>query len=241
VARQLFAIQAVVVLVVVLGTMLAAYWRTGQANVETSREKVLAVAHSVAQRLTDQIIAPVAEPVLAALLIGKAAEASERGVELAVADDILVPTGAADPQDLVTITGNLFDNALDATLATPPPRRIEVGARVVVAVDRGDEYLVLPVVDTGSGIDPANVERAFRRGWSTKDSDRLPGRGLGLALVSRSVQRYGGTIEVTKEAGAVFTVHLPLRRTSLRVHPATPPGREPEAPKVGAVTGHGSP
>ena len=55
----------------------------------------------------------------------KAAEASERGVELCVDDDLDIPAGVADPRDLVTIVGNLIDNAVDATAATT---RIRAGS-----------------------------------------------------------------------------------------------------------------
>ncbi|MFF3765028.1 ATP-binding protein [Streptomyces sp. NPDC001922] len=72
----------------------------------------------LAQALTDQVVAAVGEPVLAALLLGKAAQANERGVELVLApdsriDDGLLPDSLA-ARDLVTVLGNLVDNALDA-------------------------------------------------------------------------------------------------------------------------------
>ncbi|MEC4019711.1 sensor histidine kinase, partial [Streptomyces sp. H27-D2] len=71
----------------------------------------------LAQALTDQVVAAVAEPVLAALLLGKAAQAHERGVELVLApdsriDDVL--PDALPARDLVTVLGNLIDNAVDA-------------------------------------------------------------------------------------------------------------------------------
>ncbi|MFF2959787.1 ATP-binding protein [Streptomyces sp. NPDC057963] len=72
----------------------------------------------LAQTLTDRVVGAVAEPVLAALLLGKAAQANERGVELVLADDSLIDDGALPTtlphRDLVTIIGNLIDNAVDA-------------------------------------------------------------------------------------------------------------------------------
>jgi two-component system CitB family sensor kinase len=167
---------------------------------------------AVAQRLTDHVVAAVDEPVLAALLLGKAAQASERGIDLVVADDVRVPEGVVDPRDLVTIVGNLVDNAMDAAAAAPPPHRVEIAARV------RDGELVLGVSDSGGGLPSGDVERAFTRGWSTKSGDRLIGRGLGLALVGQAVHRRGGTIEVAGDGGALggaaFTVRLPLRPRS---------------------------
>jgi sensor histidine kinase regulating citrate/malate metabolism len=164
----------------------------------------------LAQKLTDRVIAAVEEPVLAALLLGKAAEASERGVELVVAEDIAVPEGSVDARDLVTIVGNLVDNAVDAAASAPAPRRVEVEAQVA------DGELVLRVADSGAGLDPGHLELAFRRGWSTKSDDRPIGRGLGLALVGQAVHRRGGTVTVTRSGGAVFTVRLPLTRSEVR-------------------------
>jgi two-component system CitB family sensor kinase len=195
---------------------------------------------AVAQHLTDRVVGAVAEPVLAALLIGKAAEAGERGVDLSIADDTRVPAGAVDPRDLVTIAGNLIDNAIDAAVAAPGPRRVSFGA-----VHTGT-HLVLRVADSGGGLDPAAVQRAFQRGWSTKevpgrsgDGTRHPGRGLGLALVAQAVHRYGGWTEVSRQDGAVFTVHLPVRRAT-RSDPdgsAGPAHRSSSAVGVGPVAG----
>lgn len=160
---------------------------------------------ALSQRLADRVVEAVEEPVLVALLLGKVAQASERGVELVLDPDAAVPLGVAGPRDLVTIFGNLIDNAVDAAVAAPPPRRVEVGAWAA------EGELVLQVADSGTGLDAEQVEQAFARGWSTKTDERLIGRGLGLALVGQAVHRHGGTIEVTGDAGAVFTVRLPMR------------------------------
>ncbi len=159
---------------------------------------------AMAQRLTDHVVGAVAEPVLAALLVGKAAQASERGVELAVADDSAVPEGAVPPRDLVTIVANLLDNAIDAAVGGAPPRRVEFAARVV------DGSLLIRIADSGHGLDAEATTRAFERGWSTKAGGGLTGRGLGLALVGQAVRRHRGRIEVTTGPGAVFTVDLPV-------------------------------
>ena len=75
---------------------------------------------AAAQQLTDAVVAAVGEPELAALLLGKAAQAREQGVDLARARHH-IPGGLADARDLVTIVGNLVDNAIDAARAAPAP------------------------------------------------------------------------------------------------------------------------
>ena len=156
---------------------------------------------AAAQELTDKVVGAVREPVLAALLLGKVNQASERGVDLVVASGDGLPDGFLPARDLVTIVGNLLDNAIDAAVEAPPPRRVELGTRI------DDGHLVLRISDSGAGLDPADIERAFRRGWSTKPDDRRIGRGLGLALVAQAVRRHGGTIEVSQ---SVFTVRIPV-------------------------------
>jgi sensor histidine kinase regulating citrate/malate metabolism len=71
-------------------------------------------------------------------------------------------------------------------------------------------YAVLDVSDDGPGLPPGGVEDAFRRGWSTKEQGSAGRRGIGLALVQQTVQRLGGTLEVSGPPGATFTVRLPV-------------------------------
>ncbi|MFE1296441.1 ATP-binding protein [Streptomyces sp. NPDC058731] len=163
----------------------------------------------LAQALTDQVVAAVSEPVLAALLLGKTAQANERGVELVVSDDSRLDDGLLPPalsaRDLVTVLGNLIDNAVDAAQGRVP-------ARVTVTAYADATDLVLRVADTGPGVDPEHAGLVFQRGFSTKPAGP-GGRGLGLALVHQTVHRHDGTLTVREAAGggAEFEVRLPLR------------------------------
>jgi two-component system CitB family sensor kinase len=179
-------------------------------------EQALAFATTelaVTQRLTDLVVGGIGEPEVAALVLGKAAEAGERGVDLVVETDVDLPAGRADPRDLVTIVGNLLDNAIDAAVEAPGPRWVRFGARTV-----GADELELVVADSGPGLDPEQAGRVFQRGYSTKSTDRPLGRGIGLALVAQAAHRYGGAVAVANEKGAVFTVTL--RRTAETARPA---------------------
>ena len=160
---------------------------------------------ATAQALADRLLEAVAEPVLAALLLGKAAEANERGVEFTLTDHSSVGRVDIESRDLVTLVGNLVDNAIEAALAAPPPRRVTVTVRA------DENGFLAEVHDTGAGLDPAHLEDAFTRGWSTKHApEGAAGRGLGLALVQQVVARHGGTIDVSHDHGAIFSVRLPL-------------------------------
>ncbi|MGW4252348.1 sensor histidine kinase [Streptomyces californicus] len=197
----------------------------------------------LAQVLTDRVVGAVEEPVLAALLLGKAAQANERGVELVLAEDSLIDDGALPPslahRDLVTILGNLIDNAVDAVsegfegdegAAVPAPRAAGGAAgraRVTVTALADERELLLRVADNGAGIGPEAADEVFRRGWSTHGA----GRGLGLALVRQAAHRNGGTVELDAgpDGGARFTVRLPLgeRTAGIRPECGAGPGRGP--------------
>ncbi|WP_457464751.1 sensor histidine kinase [Streptomyces sp. TE5632] len=188
----------------------------------------------LAQALTDQVVAAVGEPVLAALLLGKTAQAHERGVELVVSsssrlDDGLLPD-SLPARDLVTILGNLIDNAVDAAQGGTSAR-----VTVTALTDVGAE-LVLRVSDTGPGVDPDHTEAVFQRGFTTKPSGP-DGRGLGLALVRQAAHRHGGTLTVTsaQEGGARFEVRLPLRPAGVATA-----GSGADAKGVGSGTGGGA-
>lgn len=159
---------------------------------------------AASQVLTDRVVASVQEPALTALLLGKAAQAGERGIDFEVGDGARWPEGVAPARDVVTIVGNLVDNALDAVATAKGARRVRVDAHV----DGG--YAVLTVEDTGPGLPPGEVERAFQRGYSTKQAAGEGRRGLGLALVAQSVQRLGGELRVEGPPGARFVVRIPV-------------------------------
>lgn len=159
---------------------------------------------AASQVLTDRVVASVQEPALTALLLGKAAQAGERGIDFEVGDGARWPEGVAPARDVVTIVGNLVDNALDAVATAKGARRVRVDAHV----DGG--YAVLTVEDTGPGLPPGEVERAFQRGYSTKQAAGEGRRGLGLALVAQSVQRLGGELRVEGPPGARFVVRVPV-------------------------------
>jgi len=154
----------------------------------------------LSQQLVDRLSSAVGEPALVALLLGKTAQADERGIELTVTEETHLPSNVDDlalsGQEMVTVLGNLIDNAMDACDREDP--------WVEVTVSQTDGTLSIQVADSGPGMDAATFETAMQRGYSTKgESDH---HGLGLALVAQVVKRHNGTLSADVSYGSVVTV-----------------------------------
>lgn len=187
------------------------------------------------QELVERLVERIGDPQLCGLLLAKAAVASERAIELRLSDDSLLSEALDEAGDIITIVGNLVDNAFDAVRSNPP----EAERWVDVAVRDDAGAIVIRVSDSGPGVDPVLADRIFDEGYTTKPA-ATGRRGLGLALVRQVVERLDGSVGVHDETGAVFTVRLPRvrgRGTTLAgiavtagptdaaapLHPAAPP------------------
>ncbi len=144
------------------------------------------------------------EPALAGLILGKMSAANERRIELDVDPDSDVPANdlVLKGVDLVTVVGNLVENAFAAVSSLPEERR-----RVWVSLYVGEREMLIEVEDTGVGIAEEHRGDLFARGFTTKPG----GKGLGLALVMDEVSKVDGRVEVdsTPGEGSRFAVHIP--------------------------------
>lgn len=158
--------------------------------------------------ISDAVTRSISDPAVAALLIAKTTLAAESGVALLIdGDSHLDALPPALATDVITVLGNLVDNAVDVSVGSQRKT-------VDVTIDDGGpvDGLRITVTDSGPGV-PAHLREAiFARGVTSKP-DVPGGRGIGLALVRLVSAQLGGTVEVTDgpEGGAVFDVRLPIR------------------------------
>lgn len=120
--------------------------------------------------------------------------------------------GNWDPDQLRQVLLNLIGNAIDAS---PQHGPVTIATEVVTvnAPSEGQELTPkknarITILDKGTGIDQAALERVFEPFFSTKKR----GTGLGLAIVKQIVEQHGGTIsaESNPGEGAKFVIELPM-------------------------------
>ena len=160
---------------------------------------------SIIQRETiSKVMNSIENPSFAALIVGKIARSSECNVKFILNEgsrlkneDISIPSEA-----LVTITGNLIDNALDSMNKDTSKNEKELSLGIYT---RPGELLII-VKDTGTGIPEEIKEKIFENGFSTKGE----GRGIGLYHTKQLVSSLGGTITVESQVGTgtCFMVNL---------------------------------
>lgn len=165
--------------------------------------RFIAQVRAAHQQRNDTMMRGISSPEVTALLIGKVGVAAERGVTLSVEPNSRLQGARGMAEELVTIVGNLVENAVEAVAPLPVGRR-QVS---VLISDRSEDHLLIRVRDNGPGVPAALREQIFAAGYTTKAAGT---RGLGLSLVKTCVERLGGEIRVRNRHGAIFTVELPL-------------------------------
>ncbi|MGE4296895.1 MAG: ATP-binding protein [Desulfovibrionaceae bacterium] len=150
----------------------------------------------------------IAQPVIAAIVMGKYARAGELRIAFAV--DRHSSLGQVpdwiNQEKIVTILGNLLDNAFESVLDKPEGER----RAALSFTDLGNE-LLFEVEDAGPGVPVDRTEAIFERGVSGKGSEH---RGVGLHLVRQCIADLGGQVTVSDSdlGGALFTVAIPKHR-----------------------------
>lgn len=141
------------------------------------------------------------DPVIAGFLMNKLSQAREQSVEvMLIGSFALPPIKRMDQVDhIITIIGNLFDNAVDAV-------RLQNDAMIEVTMDYTGSAFVFSIADNGPGFHQDSFQSACAIGLSTKGKNR----GYGLHLVQQALDELNGEVDLyTNEEGTQFTVKIP--------------------------------
>lgn len=147
------------------------------------------------------IMKRIKSPVFAGFLLGKLSYAREKNIKLIISEDSYMPEmdDESITHELITIVGNLIDNALEAVMNCEKKQ-------VEVEIQYGDT-LTITVQDTGKGIQE-EIGVLFTKGYSTKGDNR----GYGLYLVKESIQRINGKIHMHSLVGKGTTITIEIPR-----------------------------
>jgi CitB family two-component system sensor histidine kinase MalK len=146
----------------------------------------------------------VQDPVLAGFLIGKQSFARESGASLSFdcSNKLPLPVNPEITQELITIIGNLVNNAIEA-IADSPVKKVDL------KLDYAEDILTIEVKDTGMGMTKAMQNKILDKGFSTKGDNR----GFGLYLLAQAIERLEGDLIISSKPGkgTIFAVYIPYK------------------------------
>ncbi|MFT9495239.1 ATP-binding protein [Anaerosolibacter sp.] len=145
-------------------------------------------------------------PSLSGLLLAKYNKMEEMKIKFSIDPCSRVAQGdEIDTEVLLTVIGNLIENAIDAVSGLDRERK-----NVYLTINDGSEELEIIVTDTGEGIPEENLEKIFEFGFSTKEGAN---KGVGLALIRQILEGVGGTIHVESQmdVGTEMIVIIPKK------------------------------
>lgn len=196
-------------------------------------QEVLAFIETVQASHQQQIslfVDSIKDPAISAILLGKYNRAHELGISMFLAEDsrLGILPEQLDPNGMVSIMGNLIENAIDAVRHLKHMKRyIRINIREL------PDSIYFAVTDNGDGIDPDIAGKIFQQGFSTKQSTEFPRPnpdsleekhiGMGLYITQNHVISMGGNIQFKSGRETTFEVTIPKVQ-----HEQTP---QPDAPQ----------
>lgn len=159
----------------------------------------ISAAHS---RGIGMVMQHIDNPNVAALILGKLDNMRELGIDMTLLGNSRLPEHSRflSTAELVTVVGNLLENAMEAVDARSGDNR-----SIVLQITEDDRSLVIMVSDSGVGIRPEDLPKIYTHGFSTKARE---GRGIGMALIKEIADHRGGSIELDTDpdSGTNFTL-----------------------------------
>ncbi|MBD1382798.1 DcuS/MalK family sensor histidine kinase [Metabacillus arenae] len=150
----------------------------------------------------DHVTKNIKDPALAGFIMGKLSYARENLVEMRIENETVIPEPreAYVTHELITILGNVIDNAIEA-LNNMKEKKVQV------KLNYSKHQLQIKIRDSGPGLKKDQFTQIFEKGYSTKGSNR----GYGLYLVNKSIESLGGSIQLnlSNENGTEFIIQIP--------------------------------
>ncbi len=146
-------------------------------------------------------------PSLSGLLLAKYNKMEEMKIKFSIdpSSQVSHEDDGINTEVLLTVVGNLIENAIDAVGELDRERR-----NVALTINDGREELEIIVTDTGAGIPDENIEKIFEFGFSTKEGAN---KGVGLALIKQILEGVSGSIHVESQmdVGTEMIVSIPKK------------------------------
>ena len=157
------------------------------------------------QELLGTLAETVPEPLLSAIILGKYNRAQELRIifQLDPESRMIDIPKKINRGKIVTILGNLLENALEAAQENTSGKRT-----VLLSMTDFGNDLIFEVEDSGPGIEDESVDLSLQHGFTTKSGT---GRGIGLSLVHENLKYLGGHLTVVRSSlgGMRFTIYIP--------------------------------
>ena len=172
-------------------------------------QRYIGTIAAVHEHITGPVMKLIRNTGIAALILGKASNMRELDIDFVLMSNSSLPEQSdyLSNTELVTLVGNLLENAIEATNVIPTD---ELRA-VTLQITEDEKGLLIMVSDTGEGISQEDLARLYERGFSTKAA---AGRGVGMNRIREIVDSHGGTIDVETEpgSGTTFTIIISRKR-----------------------------
>lgn len=172
-------------------------------DIEEAKNYILNVTDNQ-QQILSLVVNKIKDPTIAGLMLGKYSRAKELGINIKIDErtELQLKHKNINSNVLVTIIGNLIENALEATSKCNNKEK-----KVNVKIVETDNKIEIKIEDSGVGIEKSNLKNIFKKGFTTKNKSK----GVGLALIKENVEILKGKIHVHSKVnkGSVFTIILP--------------------------------
>jgi C4-dicarboxylate-specific signal transduction histidine kinase len=144
-------------------------------------------------------------PVIQKALTLISQQMASHGIRLEMDLDPAAPVVVAQEVSMEEVVVNLLSNAIHVLDTVDQDKKV---VRIVTKME--SSTCLLKIEDSGPGIPETHMDRIFDPLFTTRNTGQ--GMGLGLSIVQKLLEEYGGRIQASNRpgGGAVFTVELPL-------------------------------